>query len=199
MLKIYGDVKSGNCYKVKLVAEQIQAPYHWIDVDIIKGETQTPEFKEVNPTGKIPVLVTSAGKTLAESNAIIWFLAQDTHLLPKEQFEQAEILQWMFFEQYMHEPFIATARFIKIYLGNPASKQGELASKMEKGYLALDVMEQHLTSTDFFVGGVYSIADVALFAYTHVAEEGGFSLKDYPNIRHWIERVKSQKHFITLG
>ena len=199
MLKLYGDVKSGNCYKVKLVAEQIQKPYDWIDVDIMNGDTQTPEFRQVNPAGKIPVLVSADGKTLAESNAIIWYLAQDTHLLPTGQFAQAEILQWMFFEQYMHEPFIATARFIKLYLGNPANKQDELAGKMEKGYQALDVMEQHLSSSSFFVGGVYSIADVALFAYTHVAEEGGFSLKDYPHIRHWIDRVAAQEGFIPLG
>lgn len=180
--EIYGDVKSGNCYKVKLVAEQTHKTYQWVDIDILNRDTQTTQFKEIISIGKIPVLVSAAGKTLGESNAIIWFLAQDTFMLPKGQFEQAEILQWMSFEQYMHEPFIATARFIKVCLGNPVNKQDELAAKMVRGYEALDVMEQHLASTSFFVGGQYSIADLALFAYTHVAEEGGFSLIDYPKI-----------------
>ena len=198
-MKIYGDVKSGNCYKVKLVAEQTHKPYQWVDIDILNGDTQTTQFKEINSIGKIPVLVSTNGKTLGESNAIIWFLAQDTFMLPKGQFEQAEILQWMFFEQYMHEPYIATARFIKVYLGNPENKQDELAAKMVRGYKALDVMEQHLASTSFFVGGQYSIADVALFAYTHVAEEGGFSLTDYPKIKSWIDRVQSQNDFVPLG
>ena len=199
MLTIYGDVRSGNCYKVKLVAEQTQQPYHWVDVDIMQGDTTTPQFKRINPAGKIPVLVCPDGKVLAESNAIMWYLAQDSNLIPSGQFEQAQALQWMFFEQYMHEPYIATARFIKVYLGDPESKKDELAVKTERGYLALDVMEQHLTAAPFFVGDAYSIADIALFAYTHVAEEGGFSLKHYPHVRSWIGRVKAQQHFVGLG
>lgn len=199
MHRIYGDVKSGNCYKVKLVPEQLEIGYQWIDVDIINGDTKTSEFKAINPARKIPVLVTQDGERLSESNAIIWYLAQGTELLPEEKFKQAEILQWMFFEQYMHEPYIATARFIKIYLGNPASRQDELAAKIEKGYDALHVMEQHLSSAPFFVGGSYSIADVALFAYTHVAEEGGFSLNAFPNIQRWIDSVSAQNRFIAIG
>ena len=181
MLTIYGDVRSGNCYKVKLVAEQTQQPYHWVDVDIMQGDTTTPQFKRINPAGKIPVLVCPDGKVLAESNAIMWYLAQDSNLIPSGQFEQAQALQWMFFEQYMHEPYIATARFIKLYLGNPESKKDELAVKMERGYLALDVMEQHLTAAPFVVGDAYSIADIALFAYTARCGRGGVLAQTLPS------------------
>ena len=198
-MKIYGDVNSGNCYKVKLVAEQVKCAYEWIAVDILNGETKTPAFTTLNPAGKIPVLITNEGDLLAESNAIIWYLAKGTKLLPDDHFDQAKILQWLFFEQYMHEPYIATARFIQRYLGNPESRQEELQAKRKKGYEAIAVMEGHLSCHDFFVGDAYSIADVALFAYTHVAEEGGFSLTDTPHIRRWIDQVSKQEAFIKLG
>lgn len=199
MITIFGDVYSGNCYKVKLVAEQLQYRYEWRAIDILRGDTKTAEFQAFNPAGKIPVIVTETGQVLAESNAIIWYLAQDTFLLPQDSFAQAEILQWLFFEQYMHEPPVAGARFIKRYLGNPEDKQTELAAKIQKGYQALDVMETHLRRHDFFVSAHYSIADIALFAYTHVAEEGGFSLDAYPYIQRWIERISAQDRFVTLG
>ena len=199
MITIYGDVYSGNCYKVKLVAEQLDYRYDWRAIDILQGETKTAEFQAINPAGKIPVMVTDEGRVLAESNAIIWYLAQETPLLPQDSFAQAEILQWLFFEQYMHEPPVAGARFIKRYLGNPEEKKAELAEKIQKGYQALDVMETHLHHHDFFVSAHYSIADIALFAYTHVAGEGGFSLDAYPHIRSWIKRISNQERFVPLG
>ena len=198
MVTIYGDVNSGNCYKVKLLAEQLALPYTWIDIDILKKETQTDAFLINNRNGKIPLLKTPDGNFLPESNAILHYLAEGTALLPTDRFEHAQALQWLFFEQYSHEPYIATARYIVRYLGRPSELEPQLQSKMAPGYKALRVMDAHLGRQPFFVGR-YTIADIGLFAYTHVAEEGGFEFSSFPAIREWIERVRAQPGFIEIG
>ena len=199
MYKIYGDVNSGNCYKVKLLAKQLGVPFEWIDVDTLKKETQSLAFLKKNPNGKIPLLETEDGRFLPESNAILHFLAEGTCFLPQERYEHAQVLQWLFFEQYSHEPYIATARYIIRYLGRPAEMEQTLQAKMVPGNKALRVMEEHLQDRSYFVGDRYTIADMALFAYTHVADEGNFSLAEFPSICQWIERVKSQPGFVQIG
>lgn len=199
MYRIFGDVNSGNCYKVKLLATQLGVPFEWVNVDILQQETRSAGFLRMNPNGKIPLLEMPDGRYLSESNAILHFLAEDTPLLPDDRYERAKVLQWLFFEQYSHEPYIATARYIVRYLGRPAEREAEFQSKQAPGNRALDVMEEHLRHEPFFVGNRYTIADIALFAYTHVAEEGGFSLKAYPCIQQWLGRVALQPRFIKLG
>ena len=197
--RIYGDVNSGNCYKVKLLAEHLGLAYEWIAVDTLKKETQSPEFLRRNPNGKIPVLELPDGRCLPESNAILHYLAEGSPYLQADRFERAQVLQWLFFEQYSHEPYIATARYIVRYLGRPADMEGALQAKMAPGYKALRVMEALLRSHAFLVGERYTIADIALFAYTHVAEEGGFTLAEFPGILEWIARVREQPGFVALG
>ena len=199
MVTIYGDVNSGNCYKVKLLAEQLGLPYAWVAVDTLKKETQTEAFLRKNPNGKIPLLETADGHFLPESNAILHFLADGTVLLPADRLEHAQVLQWLFFEQYSHEPYIATARYIVRYLGRPPELEAQLQAKMVPGYRALHVMQAHLHHHPFLVGGRYTIADIGLFAYTHVAEEGGFVLDDFPAILQWIDRVRAQRGFVAIG
>lgn len=199
MYTIYGDVNSGNCYKVKLLVSQLALPTTWVAIDTLKNETRSDAFLKRNPNGKIPLLETVDGKFLPESNAIMHFLAEGTALLPEDRFEHADVLQWLFFEQYSHEPYIATARYIVRYLGSPPELEAQLRAKMAPGYKALSVMESHLSSQPFLVGGRYTIADIGLFAYTHVAEEGGYDLRDFPAIRQWLERVREQPGFIGIG
>jgi glutathione S-transferase len=199
MYKIYGDVNSGNCYKVKLLTEQLGVEYQWISVDILKKETQSPEFLQKNPNGKIPLLETVDVQYLPESNAILYFLAEGSRYLPENCFERAQVLQWLFFEQYSHEPYIATARYIIRYLKRPLEMEAALQAKMAPGNKALRVMEAHLRNHDYFGGDRYTIADIGLFAYTHVADEGGFELSEFPAICGWIERVKSQPGYVEIG
>ena len=198
MLKVYGDVYSGNCFKVKLILKQLNQPYEWIHVNILEKETRTAEFLAKNPNGRIPLLELDNGVMLAESNAILHYLAEGSAFLPDDRLARAQVLQWMFFEQYSHEPFIATARYIVRYLGRPAEHEERLQQKMLPGYQALDVMEQHLNAHLFFVGGRYSIADIALYAYTHVAHEGGFDLANYVAVRAWIDRVRAQPGYVEM-
>lgn len=195
---IFGDSISGNCYKLQLVAAQTGFEHDWKEVNIMAGQTRTPEFLAMNPNGKVPLLDLGDGRHLPESNAILAFIADGTPLAGSDRFERASILSWMFFEQYSHEPFIATSRFIVKYLGNPADKQKSLDSKKAGGYRALDVMEQHLKRHDFFANSSYSIADIALFAYTHVAHEGGFDLSEYRAINAWIDRVRETDNFVAM-
>jgi glutathione S-transferase len=190
MYRVYGMAESGNCYKVKLLLSQLGQSYEWIETDVTKGETRTPEFLQRNPNGKVPTLEISPGMFLPESNAILCYLAEDTPFWRGDRLERAQVLQWMFFEQYSHEPYIAVARFILLFSQKPGHP--ELAEKQRRGHLALSVMEQHLSREPFFAGGRYSIADVALYAYTHVADEGGFDLAAYPAIRSWLDRVRAQ-------
>ena len=194
-MKIYGDTQSGNCYKVQLVCQLLNIDHQWIDVDILAGDTKSDDFLKKNPNGKIPLLELNSGETLSESNAIINYLAFGSDLYPNDRLAQARVLQWQFFEQYSHEPFIAVARFINKYLGLPADKADEYAAKQTGGHKALQVMEQKLAQTPFLVGEKVTTADITLYAYTHVADEGGFELEAYPAIRAWLDRVAALPNF----
>jgi len=200
MLRLYDYLPSGNGYKVRLLLTQLAIPFERIDLDILKGETRTAEFLQKNPNGRIPVLQLDSGGFLAESDAILYYLAEGTPFVPSDRLDRARVLQWMFFEQYNHEPNIATVRFW-MHSEMTDERRAMLAGKRKNGYAALDVMERHLAGRRFFVGESYSIADIALYAYTHVADEGGFDLGTYPVIREWLERVRAQpKHIpITQG
>ncbi|GAB7531869.1 glutathione S-transferase family protein [Pseudomonas sp. 3A(2025)] len=198
MYKVYGDYNSGNCYKVKLMLSLLGLPYEWVAVDILKGETRTPEFLQKNPNGKIPVLELDDGTCLWESNAILNFLAEGSAYLPAEARLRTQVLQWQFFEQYSHEPSIAVARFIQFYLGMPAERREEYQLKLQQGHRALAVMEQQLERTAFMVGNDFSIADITLYAYTHVAHQGGFDLAAYPAIGRWLARVQSRPGYVGM-
>ena len=195
-MKLYNVAYSGNSYKVRLLLAQLGIPCEIIEVDILKGESRTAEFLKFNPNGRTPVLEDN-GFILAESNAILAYLAQGTKLLPDDRKKFGLIFQWMFFEQYSHEPFIATSRFWLQHKPDSLEKTAILASKRDGGWAALRVMEGHLAKTNFFVGD-YSIADIALFAYTHVSHEGDFPLDDFPKIRAWVERVEAQPGFVPM-
>jgi glutathione S-transferase len=197
MYKLYDFLPSGNCYKIRLVLNQLGIAYERVNVDILHKESRTPEFLKINPNGRTPVLFHD-GKYLAESNAILWYLASNTDFLPKGDYEQAQVLQWMFFEQFSHEPNIATSRYWIAILNAENEYVEQLKEKKKAGYAALDVMEQHLESNLFFVADQYSIADIALYAYTHVAEEGEFDLSAYSQIQQWLKRIEEQDKYITL-
>lgn len=198
MLRLYDFLPSGNGYKIRLLLTQMGMPFEIVDINILKGETHTPEFLSKNANGKIPVLEIEPGKYLAESNAILVYLSEYTEFLPYDRFLKAQVFQWMFFEQYSHEPFIATSRYWTTILGKADEYRVAIEQKREPGYAALKVMENHLMSHNFFVGERYTIADIALFAYTHVADEGGFDLTQFPAIQAWIERVKAQPRYIKI-
>jgi glutathione S-transferase len=198
MLILYDQLESGNGYKVRLLLAQLDVAYLYQDVDIFHGESRTPEFLAKNPNGRIPVLQISDCEYLAESDAILWYLAEGTAFLPAERLARAQVLQWMFFEQYSHEPYVATPRFIVRYLPADSPRRSELPQRLERGRDALRVMEGHLTSRSFFVGERYTIADIALYAYTHVASEGGLSLVPFPAVRAWIDRVAAQPRHVRL-
>lgn len=198
-MKIYGDVYSGNCYKVKLICSLLAIDYEWIPVDILKGETRSESFLQLNPNGQIPVCISDSGEVLTESNAILYYLTAESPYWPTDRLAQTRVLQWMFFEQYSHEPSIAVARFIKLYLGMPEERQAEYESKLKSGYRALDLMEKQLREQPYLVSGQCSIADIALYAYTHVAEEGGFSLSDYRALQSWIARIQALPGYCPIG
>lgn len=197
-MKVYGDYQSGNCYKIALVCAFLDIEHEWVPVDILAGETRTADFLQLNPNGKIPLLELNDGRTLSESNAIINFLAAGSPLLPVERFDLAKVQQWQFFEQYSHEPFIAVARFIAKYLGLPQERRAEYEAKQAGGYKALRVMEQQLQQTPYLTGNVLTTADVSLYAYTHVADEGGFELNGYPGVQAWIARIKQQPGYVSM-
>ncbi|WP_009629927.1 glutathione S-transferase family protein [Synechocystis sp. PCC 7509] len=199
MLRLYNFLFSGNCYKIRLLLTQLDIHFENIEVDILKGESRTPEFLAKNPNGRVPVLETKAGQFLAESNAIIFYLSEGTQFLPQEPFLRAQVLQWLFFEQYSHEPFIATSRFWITYLGKAEEYIEAIEQKRAPGYAALAVMEKHLQQHSYFVGEQYTIADIGLFAYTHVAHEGNFDLTGFPAIQSWIKRVESQPLHISIN
>lgn len=196
-MKLYNVAYSGNSYKVRLLLSHLAIPCEIIEVDILKGESRTAEFLKINPNGRTPVLDDN-GFVLAESNAILAYLAHGTKYLPDERKQLALVFQWLFFEQYSHEPFIATSRFWLQHKPDSPEKTALLAAKRDGGWAALKIMEEHLTKHDFFVGD-YSVADIALFAYTHVSDEGGFPLDDFPKIRAWNERVTSQPGFVPMS
>jgi len=197
-MKIYGDIQSGNCYKIKLLTAFLGINHDWIAVDILAGDTKTSSFIAKNPAAKIPLLELDDGRTLSESNAILNYLASDTTLLPVDKFDLAKVLQWQFFEQYSHEPYIAVARFIAKYLGLPDEKRAEYDDKQAGGHKALKVMESQLAKTAFLVGDNMTIADISLYGYTHVADEGGFDLAGYPAIVEWIDRIKNTKNYLAM-
>ena len=198
MLKLYDFLPSGNSYKVRLLLSQLAIPYERIAVDILKGETRTPAFLAKNPNGRIPLLEIAPQLYLSESNAIMVYLAKDSALLPRDPWHYAQILQWLFFEQYSHEPYIATSRYWIALLDKEREYRDALAEKRAPGQAALRIMNQHLAHHDFFVAGRYSIADIGLYAYTHVVPEGGFDLSAYPNILAWLDRVASQPAYIDI-
>jgi len=198
MLRVYGDIQSGNCYKIKLLASHLSIPHEWHHVDILRGESRTPEFLARSPNGKIPVVVLDDGRALAESNAILSYLAHGSRYIPTDAFQHAKMLEWQFFEQYSHEPYIATARYIAKYLGLPADRRAEYEGKQAGGYRALGVMEGQLARHDYLVGDAMTLADISLYAYTHVAHEGGFSLERYPGVRQWCARIASHPRHVTM-
>ena len=198
MYKVYGDYRSGNCYKVKLALHLLDIPYEWVAVDILKGETRSEAFLAKNPNGKIPVLELEDGTCLWESNAILNFLADGSELLPREPRLRTQVLQWQFFEQYSHEPYVAVARFIQLYQGMPEERREEYEVCHVRGHKAFRVMEQQLQRTPYLVGEQYTLADIALYAYTHVAHEGGFDLSAYPAINAWLERIASHPRHVTM-
>ncbi|MBV7315894.1 glutathione S-transferase family protein [Shewanella sp. NIFS-20-20] len=195
---VYGDLRSGNCYKVKLTLKLLGIPHDWQHVDVLAGECQQASFLAINPNAKIPALVLDDGRVLCESNAIIWYLANEGALVPTSAFAKAKMFEWMFFEQYSHEPYIAVARFIKHYQGLPPARRAEFASLQAGGNKALTLMEHQLSLSPYLVGASLSLADIALFAYTHVADEGGFDLSRYPNIQAWCERISAQPLFYPM-
>jgi glutathione S-transferase len=197
MLRLHDFLISGNGYKVRLLLHQLGRPFERIEVDLMAGATRTAEFLRRNPNGRIPVLELEDGTHLAESNAIQWYLAEGTPFLPDDRRQRAEVLQWLFFEQYSHEPYIAVLRFWT-HAGMLERNRHAVAERRERGYQALGVMETHLASRRFFVAERYTIADIALYAYTHVAEEGGFELAGYPALRAWLERVRAQPGHVPI-
>jgi glutathione S-transferase len=200
-LTLYGMTGSGNCYKPALLMHQLGMPFEWQEVDILTGGSRTPEYLARNPNGKVPLLeITDGGETraLAESNAMLCYLAEGTPFLPEDRWPRAQVLQWLFFEQYSHEPYIATVRFWVKYLRKQDEWRDRIAEATKKGYAALGVMEHQLARTPFLAGAQYSIADIALYAYTHVAHEGLYSLQDYPAVRRWLARVEQQPGYVSM-
>lgn len=198
MLTLYDFLDSGNGYKIRLLLSHLQQPYRRVQMEIFEGATRTPEFLARNPNGRIPTLGLDDGTFLAESNAILWYLAEDTDYVPQDRLGRAQALQWMFFEQYSHEPYVATSRAIVRHCPPESPRHGELPERRAKGHQALGVMETHLARRSFFVNERYSIADIALYAYTHVAPEGGVELAAYPNVLAWLGRVASQPRHIRI-
>jgi len=198
MLTLYSNQGSGNCYKVRLLLHQLGYDLTIKEMDVVTGQCQSPEFLKVNPVGKVPTLILDEGMVLTESNAILLHFADDTQYMPMDHFDKSQTFQWLFWEQYSHETAIAVARYSMHYLGNTEKDDDRLPSLWEKGYKALDVMEGHLKDKDFFVADRYSIADMALFAYTHVADQGGFDLAKYPNVLKWLARVKDQPRWASM-
>ncbi|MEO8466917.1 MAG: glutathione S-transferase family protein [Gammaproteobacteria bacterium] len=197
-MHLFDYLDSGNGYKVRLLLAQLGQRYDWTEVDIDAGNTRTPEFLKRNPNGRIPTLELDNGTNLAESNAILWYLAEGTPFVPADKIARAQVLQWMFFEQYSHEPYIATPRFIVKHLSADHARRAELPDRLARGRDALAVMETHLEGRQFFVGRRYSIADIALYAYTHVAHEGGHDLAPYTRVNAWLKRVAAQRRYVLL-
>lgn len=199
MYKLYDFLPSGNSYKIRLLLNLLEIPFERIDVDILKQETRTPEFLQKNPNGKIPLLEITPNRFLAESNAILYYLSQETEFFPRDSYARSQVMQWLFFEQYSHEPFIATSRYWISILKQPQKYREQLKHKHRLGNAALKVMERHLSDRDFLVAQTYTIADIALYAYTHVAGEGGFTLHEFPAIQAWFKRVEAHPKHISIA
>jgi glutathione S-transferase len=199
MYTLYSMRRSGNCYKVRLALAQLDIPHELVEIDILKGETRTPEFLAMNPSGHVPLLRVADNRHIAESNAILWYIAGHTPLVPDDRADRAEMLQWMFFEQHSLEPNIGAAYFWLTFVkGGRDLQQHALEDWMQEGYRALGVMEKHLTRHDFFAADTYTIADIALYAYTHVAHQCDFDLSPFPAVRAWLARVANQSGHVAM-
>jgi glutathione S-transferase len=198
MITVHGFSPSGNCHKVRLLLEQLGRPYRWLETRSDRGATRTPEFLALNPNGKVPLLQREDGAVLAESNAMLCWLADGTDFLPDDAWARAQALSWMFFEQYSHEPYVAVARFICGWTPLDSPRRADLPALRQRAHGALLVMERHLAKQPWFTGERYGIADIALFAYTDVADHGGVSLDAYPAIRSWLSRVRATPRFVAL-
>ncbi|MEE2567007.1 glutathione S-transferase family protein [Hyphobacterium marinum] len=194
---VYGDSRSGNCQKVRWVAERMGVDFDWIEVDITSGFTRTADFLAINPAGQVPCLVREDGRVLAQSGAIMLYLAEGSDLIPEDAFDRAKMLEWMFWEQYSHEPAIAVRRFQKVILKKPESEIDPYL--MNKGRRALGVMEMRLMAREFFVGEGLTLADLALVAYTRTAPEAGFDLDEFPAVRAWVHRVERELGLDPIG
>jgi glutathione S-transferase len=198
VITVYGYSVSGNCHKLRLLLEQIGHEYRWVEVDSSQGGTRTPEYLAKNANGKVPMLELEDGRILVESNAILYYLAEGTDYLPADAWQRAQALSWMFFEQYSHEPYVAVARFIRGWTPLDSPRRADLPRLKERGAQALAVMEQFLGSARWFTGAEYGIADIALFAYTDVAHQGGFDLAPFPALRDWLARVRDQPGYVAM-
>ncbi len=198
MITVYGDIKSGNCYKIALLFSQLGMEHDWKEVLVVNGETKTTEFLALNPAGQIPVVILDGGEVLTQSNAVLNYFAEGTGLMPQQALAKARVQEWQFYEQYNHEPTIAVRRFISKFLGLPADRKAQYDSLEEAGYRALQVLENRLAKHDFLVGDSYSVADISLYAYTHVADEGGFDLSRVPAVSAWLDRVRQQPGYIDM-
>ena len=199
MFTLYSMRRSGNCYKVRLALAQLGIAHELIEMDILQGETRTPEFIAKNPNGHVPLLEVAPNRFIAESNAILWYVAGQSHLAPTDRIERAETLQWMFFEQHSLEPNMGAAYFwLTLVKGGRELQQHALEDWMEAGYRALGVMEGHLTRNHFFAANRYTIADIALYAYTHMAHLAEYDLTRFPAIRSWLARVEAQPGYVAI-
>jgi glutathione S-transferase len=196
---LYNSAVSGNCYKVRLLFAHLGLEYETVELSVVDRSNRAEVLGDLNPGLRVPTLVLDDGRSLAESNAILWYFADGTQFVPVDTYERAQVLQWQFFEQYQHEPSIAVARFLIAYSELPREQYAErLPGLLKSGYAALDAMEKHLTGREFLVGQRYSIADISLYAYTHVADEGDFDLEPYQAIRAWIDRVATQPGHVSI-
>jgi glutathione S-transferase len=195
---LYNSAVSGNCYKVRLLLAQLGLEYETTDVSVVDRSNRAELLGDLNPGLRVPTLLLDDGRPLAESNAILWYFGDGTAFVPEDPYERAQVLQWLFFEQYSHEPYIAVARFLLGYSGEPARFERQRERLLTAGYAALDAMERHLAAREFLAADRYSIADISLYAYTHVAHEGDFDLEPYPSVRGWLERVAVQPGHVAI-
>ena len=198
MYKLYSMRRSGNSYKVRLALAQLDIAHELVEIDILQGETRTPEFLKMNPSGHVPVLEVTPGNYIAESNAILWYFGEGTRFLPEDAYERAQVLQWMFFEQYEHEPALAVARFWLSYSGKPDEFADRLPGRQAAGRRVLAAMDGHLEGRSYLVGDSFTIADISLYAYTHVAPEAGVELEPYGAVRAWLARVAAQPRHVPI-
>ena len=200
MYKLYSMQRSGNSYKVRLALALLNAPYKAIEVDVLRGESRTPEFLARNPSGQVPLLEVGENRYLAESNAILWYVAIGTSLAPEDRIDRAQALQWMFFEQHALEPSVGAAYFWRVLVrGGRDLQTHALEDWMERGYAALRVMENHLKNNDYFAAGHLTVADIAMYGYTHAANQCDFDLSGYPSVKAWLKRVEQEPRFVSMA